>query len=129
MARKTPVPNPELVEIHLQDETDPEVRVRLMLLNLAAKLEGTYKFSEICELLKIPVSTARVWIRRWREEGYRGIAHPWPTTGGPIGRPPTLNDADFAYLKLRLAEKPHWQTKEVVELIHQIWDVIFPQAG
>jgi transposase len=123
MARKTTIPNPELVESHLQEETDPEVRVRLMVLNLVAKLGGKYQFSEICELLKIPVSTARVWIRRWREEGYRGIMHPWPTTGGPVGRPPTLGDADLAYLKLRLAEKPHWQTKEIVELIHQTWDV------
>jgi transposase len=123
MVRKTTIPNPELVEFHLEREVDANIRVRLMLLNLVAKLDGGFKLAEICELLKIPVSTASVWIRRWREERYPGIAHPWPTTGRPIGRPPTLNDADLAYLKVRLAEKPHWQTKEIVELIHQTWDV------
>jgi len=123
MARKTTIPNPELVESQLQGETDPEVRVRLMLLNLVAKLGDTHQFSEICDFLKIPVSTARVWIRRWREEGHQGIAHPWPTTGEPVGRKPALNDEDLELLKLRLAEKPHWQTKEVVELIHRTWGV------
>jgi transposase len=123
MARKTTMPNPEMVEYHLGRETDPEVRVRLILLNLVAKLDTSFQLTEICELLKVPVSTASVWIRRWREEGYAGIVHPWPTTGNPIGRPPALSDADLAYLKARLAEQSHWQTKDIRELIHKSFGV------
>jgi len=88
MDRKATIPNPELVERRLEQAVDPDVRVRLLLLNLVAKLDRHFKLAEICDLLKIPVSTASVWIRRWREEGYEGIAHPWPTTGGPLERHP-----------------------------------------
>jgi len=131
MGRKTVIPNPELAERRLEQEADPEVRVRLMLLNLVAKLDRHFKLAEICDLLKVPVSTASVWIRRWREDGYAGIVNLWPTTGGPRGRPPALSEADLTDLKVRLAEKPHWQTKEVVELIHQVWgvDLSISQVG
>ena len=131
MGRKTVIPNPELAERRLEQEADPEVRVRLMLLNLVAKLDRHFKLAEICDLLKVPVSTASVWIRRWREDGYAGIVNLWPTTGGPRGRPPALSEADPTALKVRLAEKPHWQTKEVVELIHQVWgvDLSISQVG
>ena len=120
-----------IVERRLEQEADPEVRMRLMLLNLVAKLDRHFKLAEICDLLKVPVSTASVWIRRWRADGYAGIVNLWPTTGGPRGRPQALSEADLTDLKVRLAEKPHWQTKEVVELIHQVWgvDLSISQVG
>ena len=71
MGRKTVIPNPELAERRLEQEADPEVRVRLMLLNLVAKLDRHFKLAEICDLLKVPVSTASVWIRRWLLRGRR----------------------------------------------------------
>ena len=123
MSRETTIPNPEQVEHYLERERDPEVRGRLVLLNLVAKLDRGYTLAEICELLKIPMSTAMVWIRRWREEGYPGIVHPWQTTGKPVGRPPKLSEIDLALLERRLASQPHWQTKEVVALIESLWGV------
>jgi len=42
-----------------------------------------------------------------------------------------LDEADLTDLKVRLAEKPHGQTKEVVEPIHRIWgvDLSLSQVG
>lgn len=123
MTRKITIPEPKKIEELLEQETDPEVRVRLMMLNIAAKFNGRYPLAEICDWLKIPRSTALVWIRRWREDGYEGIVHPWPTTGGPIGRPPTLSKSDLDVLKKRLEQQPHWQIQEIVELIEHMWGV------
>ena len=123
MDRKTNIPHADLIEHYLEQETDPNVRVRFVLLNLVAKLDKVIKLAEICELVKIPLSTAYVWIRRWREREYEGIVHPWPTTGKPIGRPPALEETDLAELEAYLATRPQWLTKEVAELIHRIWGV------
>jgi len=88
--RKTTVPFPDLVEPYLVAEDNPEVRLRLALINLIGKLDWQLTLDAICDLLNVPVPTANVWLRAWTEEGYPGIVHPCRTTEGPSGRPPTL---------------------------------------
>jgi transposase len=121
--RKIIVPLPNLVERYLEQEANPEVRLRLALLNLIGKLDRQMTLEEICDLLKVPVSTAYVWVRAWKDEGYPGIVHPCRTTERPPGRPPTLDGADLERLKTLLSERPHWTTQEVCDLIERTWDV------
>jgi transposase len=121
--RKTTVPNPNLVEEYLAREENPEVRLRLALLNLIGKLDRHLPLEAICDLLKVPIPTAYVWLRAWNEEGYPGIVHPCRTTERPLGRPPTLDAADLERLKLLLSERPHWTTQEVCALIERTWNV------
>jgi hypothetical protein len=118
--RRTVIPYPDLVEKYLDQEANPEVRMRLALLNLVAKLDRDFALGEICDLLKVPLSTAYVWIRSWKESGNEGMVNPCRTSDRPPGRPPTLDETDLASLKMFLAEKDHWETEEVRELISRI---------
>jgi transposase len=121
--RRTKIPNPEVIVHYLEREADPEVRIRLVLLNLIGKLDGHFALADICDLLKVPLSTAYVWIRSWKNSGYQGILNPCQTTKGPTGRPPTLNDADLGQLKVLLSGKDRWTTQEARELIASTWGV------
>lgn len=123
MSRKVVLPDKEKIEEYLTTEDDPAVKIRLMILSLIANLSGNYTLEEISDLTKIPTPTMKVWIRRWREEGYEGVKHPWLTTGQPVGRRPALDEGKLAYLEKRLEEKPYWTTKEVAELIVQQWGI------
>ncbi len=123
MSRKVVLPDKEKIEEYLSTEEDPTVKIRLMILSLIANLSGSYTLEQISDLTKIPAPTVKVWIRRWREEGYEGVKHPWLTTGEPVGRHPALDAPKLAYLKRRLEEKPHWTTKEVADLIGRIWGI------
>lgn len=121
--RRTKIPNPELVVHYLEREADSGIRIRLTLLNLISKLDRHFALADICDFLKVPLSTAYVWIRSWKKFGYQGIANPCRTTERPPGRPPTLNDADMGQLKVLLSGKDHWTTEEVRELIANTWGV------
>ncbi len=121
--RKITVPYPNLIEQYLEREENPEVRLRLALLNLLGKLDRQMALEDICDLLKVPVSTAYVWMRAWKEEGYPGLVHPCRTTERPPGRPPTLDAADLERLKLLLSERDRWTTEEVCGLIERTWGV------
>lgn len=115
--RKTTIPHPELVEQYLERESNLVIRLRLTLLHLMIKLDPHLPFDEVCDLLKVPASTAYTWIRSWKESGYAGLVNPAQTTGQPPGRPPSLTDIDVSCLKAMLAGRPHWETREVRELI------------
>ena len=121
--RKITVPYPNLIEQYLEREENPKVRLRLALLNLLRKLDRQMAFEDICNLLKVQVSTAYVWVRDWKEEGYPGLVHPCRTSERPRGRPPTPDAADLERLKWLLSERDHWTTEEVRELIERTWDV------
>ena len=73
MSRKVVLPDKEKIEEYLATEDDPAVKISLMILSLIANLSGDYTLEEISDLTKIPTPTMKVWIRRWREEGYEGV--------------------------------------------------------
>jgi transposase len=122
-ARRVKVPNPEMVRLHLESERDWLIHQRLTLLNLILELPKSAKLTDICRGLNIPMSTAYVWLRAWREHGYAGLSHPLETGEGLPGRRPALSDGDLITLKQLLIQKPTWTTIEVRELIKKHWDV------
>jgi len=109
----------EELEHHLQEETDPSMRLKL------AFLKGFTLFApqldELCQAFGIATSTGYWWIRTWNRQGYEGIRE----QGKRTGCPPKLDDWDIAYLRTLLVERPYWTTVEVRELIHQEFGVLY----
>ncbi len=121
--RRIEVPNAPMVQVHLAEERDLAVRLRLTLLNLILELPQAVTLEEICRGMSIPMSTAYVWIRAWRTRGYAGILRPTEGSGNPPGPPAALNDADLIELECELLKRDHWDTKEVRDLIAEHWGV------
>jgi len=121
--RRIEVPNAAMVRLHLAEERDPEVRLRLTLLNLILELPPTITLEEICRGMDVPMSTAYVWIRAWRTRGYGGILRPTETSERPPWHTPALSDTDLVELKCLLLERDHWDTKDVRDLIAEHWGV------
>jgi transposase len=121
--RRIEIPNAAMVLVHLTEERDSEVRLRLTLLNLIIELPRAVTLEAICRGMNIPMSTAYVWIRAWRTRGYAGILRPTDGNGRPPGHPPALSDADLIDLECLLLKRDHWDTKEVRDLIVQHWGV------
>jgi hypothetical protein len=71
--RRVEVPNAAMLKVHLEEERDPEIRLRLTLLNLIVELPEQITLEEIRRGMQVPMSTAYVWIRAWRQWGYHGI--------------------------------------------------------
>ena len=121
--RRTEIPNAEMIRVHLADERDAEMRLRLALLNLVVELPESVTLADICRGMDVPESTAYVWLRAWRERGYAGLKHPTETPGPGPGRPPTLDAAQVAELRHLLGERDGWQTAQVRNLIRTRWGV------
>jgi putative transposase len=121
--RRVEVPNPEMVRLHLEKERDSIIQQRLTLLNLIIELPKSAKLVDICRGLNVPLSTAYVWLRAWRDHGYAGLSHPLETGKGEPGRKAALSKGDLIALKVFLEEKPAWTTTEVRELIKERWNV------
>lgn len=117
-SRRIDIPNATLLRHYLEQESDPAVRLRLILLNLIAELPRSLSLAQICALVDVPEPTTYVWVRAWRERGYRGVCHP-TETGGEPGRPPSLDGSDLAALKALLETRPFWLTREVRTLIRE----------
>jgi hypothetical protein len=75
-SRRIEIPNKTLLRRYLEEEQDPTVRLRLTLLNLLAELPRSLSLAQICAMVDVPEPTAYVWVRAWRERGYRGVCHP-----------------------------------------------------
>ncbi len=58
------------------------------------------------------------WLDRWNENGLEGLK---PNYGG--GRPPKLSEEQKEKLKTILKERDDWTTKEVRELIKEVFGV------
>jgi len=126
-SRRIEIPNTTLLRRYLQEEKDPTVRLRLTLLNLLAELPRSLTLEQISAMVDVPEPTVYVWVRAWRERGYRGVCHP-TETGGEAGRPPSLDDSDLAALKGLLEERPFWQTREVRTLIREHFGVSLSES-
>ena len=122
-ARRVEVPNPEMVHQYLEKERDWLIHYRLTLLNLILELPKSATLADICRGLNIPLSTAYVWLRAWRQHGYAGLSHPLETGKGSPGRQPALSNNDLIALKQLLMQKPGWTTIQVRELIKKQWNV------
>ena len=126
-SRRIEIPNKTQLRRYLQEEKDPTVRLRLTLLNLLAELPPSLSLAQICAMVDVPEPTAYVWVRAWRERGYRGVCHP-TESGGEPGRPPSLDDGDLNALKALLEERPFWQTREVRTLIREHFGVTLSES-
>ncbi len=71
-SRRIDIPNPTGLRGYLEQENDPTVRLRLILLNLIAELPRSLSLAQICAMVDVPEPTAYVWVRAWRERGYQG---------------------------------------------------------
>lgn len=121
--RRVEVPNGEMVRLYLAQEHDWVVRQRLTLLNMILELPEAVTLADICRGLNIPLSTAYVWFRAWREHGYPKLNHPLETGEGSPGRRATLGETDLIELRLLLERQPKWTTAQVRELIKKRWNV------
>ncbi|MBK1733110.1 IS630 family transposase [Thiococcus pfennigii] len=121
-SRRIDIPNPELLRECLGQESDPMVRLRLLVLKLLAELPRSLTLKQICAMVDVPESTVYVWVRAWRERGYPGVCHP-TETGGEPGRPPSLDDSDLVVLEALLEERPLCETREVRALIREHFGV------
>lgn len=48
------IPNPALLHRHLQEESDPLVRLRLMVLSLLFELPRSLTLAELCAMIDVP---------------------------------------------------------------------------
>jgi transposase len=126
--RRVEVPHAELVKTYLAKECDWVIRQRLTLLNLIVELPESAKLADICRGLDIPLSTAYVWLRAWREHGYAGLSHPMETGEGSPGRKAALDDSDLIMLRQLLEKQPSWTTAQVCELINQHWSIDYSRS-
>ncbi|WP_200348666.1 helix-turn-helix domain-containing protein, partial [Halochromatium glycolicum] len=132
-SRRIEIPNKTQLRRYLEEEKDPTVRLRLTLLNLLAELPRSLALAQICAMVDVPEPTAYVWVRAWRERGYRGVCHP-TESGGEPGRPPSLDDGDLNALnalnalKALLEDRPFWQTREVRTLIREHFGVTLSES-
>ena len=108
---------------YLAHEIDPNVKYRLAFLN-ALKKTG-YDLDKVCDIFQVPRPTGYVWVRKWNQKGYDGIAHPFHQSPNLPGRPPTLDKHDMEILKALLNTKETWQAKEVKKLISDTWGIDF----
>ena len=121
--RRVEVPNAEMVRHYLAQERDCVVHQRLTLLNLILELPESATLADICRGLNIPLSTAYVWLRAWREHGYAGLSHPLETGNGSPGRRPALSESNLIELRKLLEQQPAWTTVQVRELIKRHWNI------
>jgi transposase len=87
----------------LEKETDFSIRYRLAFLNKLRVL--SFDLDKVCQVFSVAKSTAYVWIRKWNEYGYEGIAHPFHKSDQLGRRPPKLNEEDLEKLKILLSKK------------------------
>ena len=109
------VENEWLIQYYLEQEKDSTIKYRLAFLNSLKELK--YDLDKACNIFSIAIPTAYVWIRKWNEDGYKGIANPFHESDQPRGRPPKLSDEDLEKLKGMLPERTNWLTKEIRQLI------------
>jgi transposase len=107
----------------LAKESDPEVKYRLAFLHAFIKTNSD--LDKVCDIFQVAIPTGYVWIRKWNQKGYEGIAHPFHQSSNPAGRPPTLDEYDMETLKVLLDAKETWQAKDVSELISDTWGFDF----
>jgi len=111
----------EKIPEYILKEAVPEVKYRLAFLNAFKKT--CYDLDKVCDIFQVALPTAYVWIRKWNQQGYDGIAHPFHQSSNPVGRPPTLDEVDMKVLKTLLGSKENWQTKDVRELLSNTWGI------
>jgi len=108
---------------YLTKESNPEVKYRLAFLHAFIKIN--YDLDKVCDIFRVAIPTAYVWVRKWNREGYDGIAHPFHQSSNPVGRPATLDECDMEVLKTLLDTKETWQAKDVGKLISDTWGFDF----
>jgi transposase len=115
------VGNAPLLPVCLDKEEDSMVKYRLAFLN-SIHLIG-HDLEKACQIFRIAIPTAYVWIRQWNEQGRDGLVHPFHYSDRPCGHPSKLTAEELGELKLILLAKDKWLTHEIHDLIVKLWDV------
>jgi transposase len=110
-----------LLPLYMESEKDAEIKYRLAFLNSLKELDCDLE--KACDIFLVAIPTAYVWIRKWNENGYDGIAHPFHESDRARGRPPKLTEEDLKKLKVMLGAKDNWLTQEVCDLIYDTWSI------
>lgn len=126
--RRVEVPHADMVKTYLSQEHDWVIRQRLTLLNLIIELPESATLADICRGMAVPLSTAYVWLRAWRERGYAGLSHPMETGEGSPGRKAALADSDLIILRQLLEKQTSWTTAQVCELVKQHWNIDYSRS-
>jgi len=116
------VQNPQEVASYLRKEKDPEVKVKLIFLNLLISHKMDIKRAS--EAVGIGLATGYKWLQRWNDEGYKGLLR----RADKGGRPPRLGISDLERLKSLLKGRPYWTTSEIRELIRKEFDVSLSES-
>jgi transposase len=106
------IKEPSDLQVHLGQETDVKIRLKLAFLQCFAQLKADLE--PLCQAFGIATSTGYWWIRNWNKSGYEGLQE---SMGGNAGRPSQLDDVDLDYLSLLLKKKTCWTTQEARELV------------
>jgi len=107
----------DLFDERLKREKDPKVRDRLRMIVL---LEEGYKQREVARIMRTTVRTVYKWKKRYEREGFEGLK-----TRKKTGRKRRLSDDDLEDLKRHLKQRDYWTTREVRNLIKDVFDVEF----
>jgi transposase len=113
--------NAFLLPVYLDKEEDSRVKYRLAFLNFIHLLD--HDLEKACQIFRIAIPTAYVWVRQWNEQGRDGLVHPFHYSDRPCGHPSKLTEDELGELKLILMAKDKWLTQEVHDLILKLWDV------
>jgi putative transposase len=107
----------DLFDERLKREKDPKVRDRIRMIIL---LEEGYKQREVARIMRTTERTVYTWKKRYEREGFEGLK-----TRKKTGRNRRLSDDDLEDLKRRLKQRDYWTTREVRDLIKDVFDVEF----
>jgi putative transposase len=83
-------------------------------------LEEGYKQKEVAKIMRTTERTVYTWKKRYEREGFEGLK-----TRKKTGRNRRLSDDDLEDLKRRLKQRDYWTTREVRDLIKDVFDVEF----
>ena len=82
------IDNAFLLPVYLDKEGDSTVKYRLAFLNSVPLME--YDLEKACQVFRIAIPTAYVWIRQWNERGLDGLVHPFHYSDRRCGHPSKL---------------------------------------
>lgn len=103
----------------IKKEANPRIKERLIFISLLYDDAGV---SKACTCVGIAKATGYSWLKRWNDEGYKGLV-----PGYGVGRPSRLSPAQKKTLVAYLELRDDWTLREVKEFISEEFGVEYSE--